>query len=111
MEQVVALAVDAGLGVHAVIGDRDEGGLSSQRAGLDGGPDAPNKSVDALKRQALRSQVGSGVGDVIEVASEVVEVLDVGIGELSDELAFGLVFHHAANFKANGPLVEQLADR
>ena len=80
LEQIVALAVNAGLRVHAVIGNRDQHGLRGERTGLDGGPDAADQGVDALERQALGGRVGRGVGDVIEVAGEVIEVLDRWVG-------------------------------
>src|SRR5271165_2758837 len=109
LKQIVALAVDAGLGIHSVIGYGDEHSLGGERAGFDGGPDTADQGVDALERQELGGKIGSGVGHVIEIAGEVIEVLDAGVGEFRDELALGLIFHGAADFKADGPLVKQVA--
>ncbi len=80
VEQIVTLAVNAGFRIHAVIGNGHQHGLSGKRAGLDGSPDAADQGVDALQRQALGGYVGRGVGHVIEVAGEVVEILDSWIG-------------------------------
>jgi hypothetical protein len=53
VDEVVALAVDALVGVDAVVGDEDEGGLFGERRAADGRPDAADEGVEFAQRDEV----------------------------------------------------------
>src|SRR5205823_834316 len=108
-DEVEALAVEARVGVNAVVGDDDERGVGGLRRLPDGRPDAADEGVQLLQDGEVNGVVAVVVRGVVEVRQVEVEVADGRVAELRHQLALLLLVYDVAPADAGLPLVEKLS--